>query len=79
MKCPNCGSEDISKVIYNYTINDTKKGGIDTFWSIIGYWLFGWLGLLLGIDETEETTTKTYKKVGFVCNNCKAKLKKKNK
>jgi len=76
MKCPSCGSEDITKVIYNHTINDKKKGGIDIFWSIIGYLTFGLVGLLLGSDE-EETTTKTYKKVGFVCNNCKAKLKKK--
>jgi predicted RNA-binding Zn-ribbon protein involved in translation (DUF1610 family) len=79
LKCPNCGSEDISKVINNNTINDTKKGGVDIFWSIIGYWVFGWLGLLLGIDETEETTTKTYKKIGYMCNNCKVKLKKKKK
>lgn len=78
MKCPNCGSEDISKVIYNHTVNDTKKGGVDIFWSIIGFITFGWLGLLLGSEE-EETTTRTYKREGFVCNNCKVKLKKKKK
>jgi hypothetical protein len=78
MKCPSCGSEDISKVVYKHTINDTEKSSGDVFWSVVGFWLFGWVGVLLGLDETEETTTRKYKKEGFVCNNCKAKLKNKS-
>ena len=77
MKCPMCGSEDISKVIYKHTVNDTERGGVDLVSAGIGYFFFGWLGLLLGIDYTEKTTSRTYKREGYVCNNCKAKLKKK--
>ena len=77
MKCPFCGSEDISKVIYNHTVNDTEKRGVDLFSAACGYLIFGWLGLLFGLDESEKTTTRTYKREGYICNNCKSKLKRK--
>lgn len=79
MKCPKCGSKDLSKVIYSHTVNDTENRGFNIFDAICGALVFGWAGLLCGLCDSDktETETRTYKRTGYVCNNCGAKLKKK--
>jgi len=80
MNCPKCGSEDLSKVVYTHTINDTEKGGFNLFDAVCGALLFGWAGLLCGFCDSDkrETKTRTYERIGYECNNCGAKFNKSN-
>lgn len=54
MRCPRCGSENISSII------DTKTHtkGFDGGDACCGYLLFGWPGVLCGLCNTGDTTLK---------------------
>jgi uncharacterized CHY-type Zn-finger protein len=64
MRCPRCGSENISSII------DTKTHtkGFDGGDACCGYLLFGWPGVLCGLCNTGDTTTTT--KTTNICNDC---------
>jgi len=64
MKCPNCGSEDISNIVDTKTETKGFGGGR----ACCGYVLFGWPGILCGLCKTGDTTTTTRTK--RICNNC---------
>jgi predicted RNA-binding Zn-ribbon protein involved in translation (DUF1610 family) len=75
MKCPNCGSENIIEVEYQTT--DTEYNKYDEDMGCIGFLLFGWVGLLLGFDNSSRTYRN--KRTGYKCKDCGSKLKKRKK
>jgi predicted RNA-binding Zn-ribbon protein involved in translation (DUF1610 family) len=72
MKCPKCGSENITEIVYQTT--DTEHNNYDDTTGCLGFLLFGWVGLLLGIDNSSKTYTT--RRTGYKCNECGSKLKK---
>ena len=63
MRCPKCGSENISSIMNSHT----HSKGFDGGGACCGYLLFGWPGVLCGLCNTgESTTTHTTN----ICNDC---------
>ena len=58
MRCPNCGSTNISSIINT----NTHTKGFDGSDACCGYLLFGWPGILCGLCNTGDTTN--------ICNDC---------
>ena len=52
MRCPNCGSTNISSIINT----NTHTKGFDGSDACCGYLLFGWPGILCGLCNTGDTT-----------------------
>lgn len=64
MRCPNCGSENISSIVNT----NTHTKGFDGSNACCGYLLFGWPGVLCGLCNTGDTTTTTH--TTNICNDC---------
>ena len=64
MRCPNCGSTNISSIVDT----KTKIKGFDGGDACCGYLLFGWPGILCGLCNTGDTTTET--RTTNICNDC---------
>ena len=64
MKCPNCGSTNISSI----TDTHTHTKGFDSGDACCGYLLFGWPGILCGLCNSGDTTTFTH--TTYICNDC---------
>ncbi len=64
MRCPKCGSENISSIVNT----NTHTKGFDGGNACCGYLLFGWPGVLCGLCNTGDTTTTT--NTTNICNNC---------
>lgn len=64
MRCPKCGSENISSIVNTHS--HTK--GFDGSDACCGYLLFGWPGVLCGLCDTGDTTTTTH--TTNICNEC---------
>lgn len=63
MRCPKCGSENISSIVNTHT--HTK--GFDGSDACCGYLIFGWPGILCGLCNTgSETTIQSTN----ICNEC---------
>ena len=64
MRCPNCGSTNISSI----TDTHTHTKGFDGCDACCGYLLFGWPGILCGLCNTGDTTITT--RTTYICNDC---------
>lgn len=63
MRCPRCGSNNISSIINTNRYSKGFSGGN----ACCGYLLFGWPGILCGLCNTgDKTTTNTTN----ICNDC---------
>lgn len=56
MRCPRCGSENISSIVNT----NTHTKGFDGGDACCGYLLFGWPGILCGLCNTGDTTTTIF-------------------
>ena len=75
MKCPKCGSENVSVQVVTETELKEKKHGV-IWWVCVGWWWIPikWLvftlpALIIAIFKPKKYKTKTHKKMA-VCNNC---------
>ena len=73
MRCPNCGSTNISSIVDT----KTRTKGFDGGDACCGYLLFGWPGILCGLCNTGDTTTvcntgdtTTETRTTNICNDC---------
>ncbi|MEY8518254.1 hypothetical protein AALC25_15400 [Lachnospiraceae bacterium 29-84] len=72
MKCPKCGSENVSTQVTNDSIVSTKTKGFGFIKSCLGFFLFNIPGLLCGFCGMGKgkTTVKSQSKVIHICQNC---------
>ncbi len=63
MRCPNCGSEQVT------VINNTDTKGYGFCKGIFGVICLGPIGLICGLCGMGKSTTKTY----IYCSNCRTK------
>ena len=75
MRCPICGSENIVEIDYQKT--NTEHNKYDDTMGCLGFMIYGWVGLLLGLNNSSRTYTT--KRIGYKCKECGSKLKKRNK
>lgn len=76
MKCPKCGSEDVTvQVVTEQELKEKKHGAL--YWICVGWWLkpILWLFLTLPMLIVSIFKPKKYKTVNHtkkiaVCNNC---------
>nr|DAM74513.1 MAG TPA: RNA polymerase-like protein [Caudoviricetes sp.] len=76
MKCPKCGSENVSVQVVTETELKEKKHGV-IWWVCVGWWWIPikWLvftlpALIIAIFKPKKYKTKTHTKKMAVCNNC---------
>ena len=76
MKCPKCGSENVSVQVVTETELKEKKHGV-IWWVCVGWWWIPikWLvftlpALIIAIFKPNKYKTKTHTKKMAVCNNC---------
>ena len=76
MRCPKCGSENVTVQVVTETELKEKKHGI-IWWCCVGwYWIpFKWLfltlpALLVKLFAPKKYKTKTHTKKIAVCNSC---------
>lgn len=76
MKCPKCGSENVSVQVVTETELKEKKHGV-IWWVCVGWWWIPikWLvftlpALIVAIFKPKKYKTKTHTKKMAVCNNC---------
>lgn len=76
MKCPKCGSENVSVQVVTETGLKEKKHGV-IWWVCVGWWWIPikWLvftlpALIIAIFKPKKYKTKTHTKKMAVCNNC---------
>ncbi|MDE7311062.1 MAG: hypothetical protein K2N87_05485 [Eubacterium sp.] len=72
MKCPNCGSENVTSQAVTETITESKTKGFGCIKSCIGFLLFSIPGILCGLCGMGKGKTKTTSKtkVIHICQNC---------
>lgn len=72
MKCPKCGSENVTNQIITETTSKGKTKGFGWIKSCMGFLLFSLPGILCGLcgmgKGKSKTITKT--KVAHICQNC---------
>lgn len=76
MKCPKCGSENVTvQVVTETELKEKKHGAI--WWLCVGWWWIPikWLvftlpALIIAIFKPKKYKTKTHSKKVAVCNNC---------
>lgn len=76
MKCPKCGSENVSVQVVTETELKEKKHGV-IWWVCVGWWWIPikWLvftlpALIIAIFKPKKYKTKTHTKKMAACNNC---------
>lgn len=76
MKCPKCGSENVTVQVVTETELKEKKHGI-IWWLCVGWWWIPikWLvftlpALIIAIFKPKKYQTKTHTHKMAVCNNC---------
>lgn len=76
MKCPKCGSENVTVQMVTETELKEKKHGF-IWWLCVGWWwlpikwlAFTWLALLAKIFSPKKYKTVSHTKKMAVCNNC---------
>lgn len=76
MKCPKCGSENVTVQVVTETELKEKKHGL-IWWICVGWWWIPikWLvftlpALIIAIFKPKKYKTKTISKKVAVCNNC---------
>lgn len=76
MKCPKCGSENVTVQMVTETNLKEKKHGI-LYWVLIGWWLkpILWLFLtlpmiIIAIFKPKKYKTESHTKKMAVCHNC---------
>lgn len=76
MKCPKCGSENVSVQVVTETELKEKKHGV-IWWLCVGWWWIPikWLvftlpALLIALFKPKKYKTVSHSKKMAVCNNC---------
>ena len=76
MKCPKCGSENVSVQVVTETELKEKKHGV-IWWLCVGWWWIPikWLvftlpALLIALFKPKKYKTISHSKKMAVCNNC---------
>lgn len=72
MRCPRCGSENVTSQAVTETHTETKTKGFGWFKSCLGFLLFNIPGILCGLCGMGKGKTKTTTKTRMVhlCHNC---------
>lgn len=72
MKCPKCGSENVTSQAITETTTKQKTKGFGWIKSCLGLLIFSIPGILCGLCGMgkEKTKTKTSTKVIHICQNC---------
>lgn len=72
MKCPKCGSENVTSQAVVETITNGKTKGFGWIKSCLGFLIFNIPGILCGLCGMGKgkTKTETTTKVVHICQNC---------
>lgn len=72
MRCPNCGSGNVTSQVYSHTTQTQNVKGFGWIKACLGWFILGPFGILCGLCGMGKGryNTETRNKVEYICQDC---------